>query len=85
MDHKDDRTQTQAHHKSDLTYQVLHAVQFRVGDENGECSLEEIVKKCETYPEEEVFAEIDRLTRRGDLRIMYKQQGHYAVSLPKPG
>ena len=83
MDHKDERSQNTADCKSDLTYQVLHALQLRVGDEHGECSLEEIVKKCETYPEDQVFAEIDRLNRRGELRIMYKQKGQFAVSLPK--
>jgi hypothetical protein len=62
---------------------LLHTLQ--VGDENGVCSLEEIVKKCGTYPEDEVFAEIDRLNRRGDLRIMYRQKGHYAISLRKAG
>ena len=82
MGHKEVGTQSQAQN-TDLTCQVLRAVQLRVADENGECSLEEIVKNCETYPEQRVFAEIDRLTRRGELLIVYKQKGHYAVRLPK--
>lgn len=84
MDQKKVCTQPHADQKSDLTCQVLHALQVRVGDEYGECSLEEIVQKCGTaYSEEKVFAEIDRLSRKGDLRILYKQKGHYAVRLPK--
>ena len=83
MDQKQVCTQPHADQKSDLTCQVLSVVQAWARDDNGECSLEEIVQKCGTYSEEKVFAEIDRLSRKGDLRIVYKQKGHYAVRLPK--
>lgn len=84
MEHTESSVQGQAIHNSDLTYQVLRVVRVRaVRRRNGECSLEEIFKECATYPQDKVLAEIDRLSRTGGLRVVYKEGGEYAVSLPK--
>ena len=56
---------------SGLTYQLLRAMRRRAG----EWSLEEILKECTTYPQDEVLAEIDRLSPTGGLRLMYKEGG----------
>ncbi len=56
---------------SELTYQLLRAMRRR----GGEWSLEEGLKECTTYPQDEVLAEIDRLSPTGGLRLMYKEGG----------
>jgi hypothetical protein len=64
---------------SELTFHVLRAVRRK----RGECNFEEILEECASYPEKQVFNEIARLSRTGDLRVVYKQGGAYAVRLPK--
>jgi hypothetical protein len=73
----DDSTHGQAN--SELTFHVLRAVRRR----RGECNFEEILEECASYPEKQVLSEIGRLSRTGDLRVVYKQGGDYAVRLPK--
>ena len=71
--------QGQAIHNPQLTFLVLRAVRRK----RGECNFEDILKECATYPENQVLSEIGRLTRIGDLRVVYKRGGDYAVRLPK--
>jgi hypothetical protein len=44
--------------------------------------LNELIAGCAPYHSDEVFLEIDRLCRSGHLRLQYKKDGDYAVSLP---
>jgi hypothetical protein len=46
------------------------------------CSTEILLKACASYPWNEVFLEIDRLSRSGKVRLFYQQDGDYAVRLP---
>jgi hypothetical protein len=47
-----------------------------------ECDLEELVRVCPSYTWNQVFMEVDRLSRTGELRLLHKGRGRYAVSLP---
>ncbi len=46
------------------------------------CDLEEIVRECPGLTWNQVFKEIDRLSREGDVILNLQQPGHYSV---KPG
>lgn len=46
------------------------------------CDLNELIAGCAPYRSDEVFLEIDGLCRSGHLRLQYKKDGDYAVSLP---
>ena len=46
------------------------------------CDLNDLMAGCAPYRSDEVFLEIDRLCRSGHLRLLYKKDGDYAVSLP---
>ena len=43
--------------------------------------MEELVEKCAPYTWNAVFVEVDRLTRSGQIRLLYKEKGVYAFSL----
>jgi hypothetical protein len=43
--------------------------------------MEELWEGCESYPWEDVLLEVARLSRTGELRIIYKQCGEYAIRL----
>ena len=61
-----------------LTLQILDALA-----EVGECDMEGLVQKCAPYTWNVVFFEVDRLTRTGQIRLSYRENGLYAVSLPR--
>jgi hypothetical protein len=46
------------------------------------CNTEILLKACASYSWNEVFLEIDRLSRSGKLCLFYKEDGDYAVRLP---
>ncbi|HEU4685328.1 MAG TPA: hypothetical protein VFS39_12565 [Nitrospira sp.] len=46
------------------------------------CEMEELVQACSTYTWNQVFLEVDRMTRAGQLRLLPKRAGVYAVTLP---
>ena len=46
------------------------------------CHLDDLVEKCQDYTWNQVFIEVDRLSRIGGLRLLYQRDGNYAVSLP---
>jgi hypothetical protein len=78
MDNQNAETQIQAStQNSELSYRVLRAVRHKK-----ECDIEDVFKECASYPNKQVFQEIDRLSRRGDLRLVYKEGGNYALTLP---
>ena len=61
---------------TELTYCVFKIMRCRV-----ECHIEEVVEGCEGYPWEQVLEEVVRLSKRGDLRVVYKEGGDYAIRL----
>ena len=46
-----------------------------------ECTMEELVEKCAPYTWNEVFVEVDRLTRTNQIRLLYKEKGMYTLTL----
>jgi hypothetical protein len=63
--------------RSEITDRILDAV-----NRTHVCEMEELVKACSSYTWNQVFLEVDRLTRSGDLRLLPKRAGVYAVTLP---
>lgn len=63
--------------RSDIRTHILDALKRRY-----ECDLEELVRSCSSYTWNQVFLEVDRLSRTGELRLMPKRAGGYAVTLP---
>ncbi len=48
-----------------------------------ECDMEELLSACSRYTCKQVFFEVDRLSRTGELSLIYKKGGDYAVRLPR--
>jgi len=61
-----------------LTLQILDVLA-----DVGECDMEGLVEKCAPSTWNAVFFEVDRLTRTGQIRLSYRENGLYAVSLPR--
>jgi hypothetical protein len=66
------------HQDSDLRHQLLRLVRRKK-----RCGMEELLQGCASYTWNQVFLEIDRLTRTGELRLDHKKAGDYVVSLPR--
>ena len=63
---------------TELTHRVL-----RIMHRRKECAIEELLQECSSYTWNQVFLEIDRLSRSGELCLLYKKDGDYAVRLPR--
>ena len=63
---------------TELTHRVL-----RVMHRRKECAIEELLQECSSYTWNQVLVEIDRLSRSGQLCLLYKKDGDYAVRLPR--
>jgi hypothetical protein len=48
------------------------------------CDLEEIVRECGDVTWNQVFFEVDRLSREGQVILHIKQRGHYSVKPVQP-
>jgi hypothetical protein len=48
-----------------------------------ECDMDDLVRACSRYTWNQVFFEVDRLSRTGELSLVYKKGGDYAVRLPR--
>jgi hypothetical protein len=46
------------------------------------CEIEDLLQACSSYTWNQVFLEVDRLSRTGELRLLPKRAGVYAVTLP---
>ena len=55
---------------------------LRVVQRKKTCDTDVLLRACASYSWNEVFLEIDRLSRTGELCLFYKQDGDYAVRLP---
>lgn len=47
------------------------------------CDLDMLVQACPTLTWNQVFSEVDRLSRSGQLRLNYLGQGQYSIELPE--
>jgi hypothetical protein len=45
--------------------------------------LDELILQCTSHTWTEVFLEVDHMSRSGELRLLCKRAGEYAVSLPR--
>ncbi|ALA58976.1 hypothetical protein [Nitrospira moscoviensis] len=61
---------------ADVRATILDALRGR-----HECDMEELVRNCSCCTWNQVFLEVDRLTRSGELRLVPRGPGVYAVRL----
>jgi hypothetical protein len=62
---------------TDVRCHILEAVM-----QTNECDLEELVRVSPSFTWNQVFLEVDRLSRTGELCLLPKGKGQYAVRLP---
>jgi hypothetical protein len=46
------------------------------------CDLEEVMRQCVNFTWNQVFFAVDRLSRRGEIRLVPRGRGHYTVTFP---
>jgi hypothetical protein len=62
---------------SDITVKIVQLVKHRQA-----CDMEDLLEACSSYTWNQVFLEVDRLSRTGELRLFSKRAGKYTVTLP---
>jgi hypothetical protein len=62
---------------SDITGKIVQMVKHRQA-----CDMEDLVEECSAYTWNQVFLEVDRLSRTGELRLLSNRTGRYTVTLP---
>lgn len=63
--------------ESDITGEIFQMVKRRQV-----CDMEDLVEACSSYTWNQVFLEVDRLSRTGELRLLSNRAGVYTVTLP---
>lgn len=51
--------------------------------EQNECSLEDLIEMCGAGTSNQVLVEVDRMYRIGEICLLYKKDGDFAVTLPR--
>lgn len=64
--------------KDSVADQILQTVSHSPG-----CLLDEVVHACPDFTWNQIFLEIDRLSRLGELSLKLERPGVYRVALPK--
>lgn len=64
--------------ENDLRKRILRIVR-----KNKICDLDELILLCTSYTWTQVFLQVDQMSRSGELRLLCKRAGEYAVSLPR--
>ena len=62
---------------SDITGKIVQMVKHRQA-----CDMEDLLEACSSYTWNQVFLEVDRLSRTGELRLFSNRAGKYTVTLP---
>ena len=62
---------------SEITGKIFQMVKHRQA-----CDMEDLLEACSSYTWNQVFLEVDRLSRTGELRLFSKRAGKYTVTLP---
>lgn len=44
------------------------------------CSLEDLVRECPNLSWNQIFSEVDRMSRNGQIHLTMKSHGHYLVA-----
>jgi hypothetical protein len=47
----------------------------------GTCDLEDLTRRCSTLTWNQVFLVVDRLSRTGQVKLMYANRGSYTLTL----
>ncbi len=63
---------------ADISTVILHAVR-----EQNRCDLDALARACPQFTWNQIFLEVDRLSRTGELHLTLSGRCHYAVSLPE--
>ncbi len=63
-----------------LTEQILDVLQHAPN-----CPLDDLVEKCPGFTWNQVFLEVDRLSRTGQVQLMNKGSGIYVIIPPREG
>jgi hypothetical protein len=63
--------------QSDIAGRILELLRRRQV-----CDMEELLEACSSFTWNQVFLEVDRLSRTGELRLLHKRAGVYSVTLP---
>lgn len=64
--------------QNELSSRVLRIVRRKRG-----CDLDELLEECPSYTWTQVFLEVDRLSRTGELCLRCKKAGEYSLKLPR--
>jgi hypothetical protein len=56
---------------------------LRIVKKRKTCDLDELILECTSYSWTQVFLEVDHLSRTGELCLLCKKAGEYAVTLPR--
>jgi hypothetical protein len=62
----------------------IHGLILDLLQRRHEYDLEELVRLCPSFTWNQVFLEVDRLSRTGEVRLLPRRAGAYAVTLPPP-
>ncbi len=72
-------TEERPYSENDVTPTILDAF-----DHMRQCDLDMLVEACPTLTWNQVFSEVDRLSRMGQLRLSHLGQGRYNIERPQP-
>ena len=64
--------------ESELTSKIIKAVSQHPG-----CLLDEVVTDCPHYTWNQVFLQVDQMSRNGQIRLARSKNGHYSLWLPR--
>jgi hypothetical protein len=53
-----------------------------VMDHTDTCDLEEVTRQCANLTWNQVFLAVDRMSRRGEIRLVPRGRGTYTVAFP---
>ncbi|MDF2755246.1 MAG: hypothetical protein K0S94_831 [Nitrospira sp.] len=62
---------------SEIAGKIVQMVKHRQA-----CDMEDLLEACSSYTWNQVFLEVDRLSRTGELRLFSNRAGKYTVTLP---
>ena len=64
--------------QNELSSRVLRIVRWK-----RQCDLDELLKECASYTWTQVFLEVDRLSRTGELCLLCEKAGEYSLKIPR--
>ena len=71
------KSRSESHHRSTLRRRILGLL-----ERSAVYDFEELVRVCSAHTWNQVFLEVDRLSRTGEVQLFRKRPGGYQVALP---